>query len=380
MANQQVTILCSGFGLGFYIPGLLISNDFKRRYIQTEVLVFESFLERDKMEHIPDTRNAYHHNFPLANLSARMPMDIRKSIDYTQVEQLLEKWQAEDRREFISLSGHWVYILEMYRQRMLPKQIRVDLLYVDSALAPSWKSLKKYHPHYNEHFHDSFLYDTEKMDIGYEIPVSLQSPSPFADRQKRLVVHGGGWGMGTYQSKIPELADHDYGLDIIAYDVKEAKPDSAHRYYMNNPAWSAWIKSSSGHHEFPPYCEIVGNEAIRYDSKTENHWLYDLTSKAMAIVAKPGAGTLIDSLASAIPIIMLEPFGSHEQKNAEMWEKLGFGISYEKWKETEFSMEILEVMHSGLMNRFGTHANYVDDYCSRDTLKSGLNVNANEVM
>lgn len=365
MADRRITVLCSGFGLGFYIPGVLAANEFRRRNIDTEVLVFESFLERDKMDHIPETRKAYHDNFSLANLSARLPMDIRKSLDYKAVGELLETWKSEDRREFISLSGHWVYILDMYRLMMQPKPIHADMLYVDSDLAPSWKSLKKFHSSYSEPYRDSFLYDMETMQIRYEIPVSPQAPLAFADRKKRLVVHGGGWGLGTYQSKIPELAEHGFGLDIVAYDLKEAKPDPAFRYFMNDPAWAAWVKGDNGLHEFPPYCEITADGVKRYESKAENHWLYDIASEAMAIVAKPGAGTLIDSLAAGIPLILLEPFGSHEQQNAKLWEKLGYGISYENWKETGFSTEPLAAMHEAIMSRNTAGKNYAEDYCLR---------------
>ncbi|TYP76812.1 UDP-glucuronosyltransferase [Paenibacillus methanolicus] len=371
MGGRKVTILCSGFGLGFYIPGLLVASAFNKRGIATEALVFESYLEQDKMDHIADSRSAYHHNFALANVSARMPMDIRGSMDYARVELLLDAWKAEDRREFISLSGHWVYILDLYREKMLPKPIHVDLLYVDSDLAPSWKSLKKFHPRYNEFYYDACLYDTDKMEIRCEIPVSLDEPLPFGSRKRRLVVHGGGWGMGTYQSKVPELAGRNYGLDIVAYDWKEAKPDPGHRYWMNDPKWCAWVKSANDLHEFPPYIEISEEETNAFAAKADHHWLFDVASEAMAIVAKPGAGTLIDSLASATPLILLEPFGSHEQRNLELWESLGFGIRYEKWREMDFAVEILKEMHHAIMNRPGERTNYVDHYCSRVALTNG---------
>nr|WP_154891618.1 UDP-glucuronosyltransferase [Paenibacillus xylanexedens] len=368
MGKRKVTILCSGFGLGFYIPGLLAASEFGKRDIATEVLVFESFLEHDKREHIADSRTAYHSNFALANISARMPMDIRNSIDYAQVELLLETWKAEERYEFISLSGHWIYILDLYREKMLPNPIHVDLLYVDSDLAPSWKSLKKFHPRYDEHYYNACLYDTDNMAIRYEIPVLPGTTLPFESRKRRLVVHGGGWGMGTYQSTIPELASHNYGLDIVAYDWKEAKPNPDHRYWMNDPEWCSWVKSANGLHEFPPYIEIAGEDTNSYTAEADHHWLYDVASEAMAIVAKPGAGTLIDSLASETPLILLEPFGSHELSNLELWESLGFGIRYEKWREMDFSVDILKEMHQAIKNRPGERTNYVDHYCSRVAL------------
>lgn len=251
---------------------------------------------------------------------------------------------------------------------MLPNPIHVDLLYVDSDLAPSWKSLKKYHPRYDEHYYNACLYDTDKMAIRYEIPVPLGTPLPFESRKRRLVVHGGGWGMGTYQSKVPELVGHNYGLDIVAYDWNEAKPDPDHRYWMNDPEWCAWVKSANGLHEFPPYIEIAGEDTKSYPAEADHHWLFDVASEAMAIVAKPGAGTLIDSIASETPLILLEPFGSHELSNLELWESLGFGIRYEKWREMDFSVDVLKEMHQAIKNRPGERMDYVDHYCSRVAL------------
>ena len=105
---------------------------------------------------------------------------------------------------------------------------------------------------------------------------------------------------------------------------------------MNDPEWCSWVKSENGLHEFPPYIEIAGEDTNSYTAESDHHWLFDVASEAMAIVAKPGAGTLIDSLASETPLILLEPFGSHELSNLELWESLGFGIRYEKWREVDF--------------------------------------------
>ena len=46
--SDKVTILCSGFGLGFYVPGLLINYDLKDKGIDSEVMVFENYIVKDK--------------------------------------------------------------------------------------------------------------------------------------------------------------------------------------------------------------------------------------------------------------------------------------------------------------------------------------------
>jgi len=374
MGNRRITILCSGFGLGFYIPGLLVAQGFRQRGIDTEVLVFESYMEQEKIDHIPDSRAAYHRDFALANLSARLPMDIRKSIDDARVEQLLDRWEAEDRREFISLSGHWVYILDRYRERMQPRPIHADLLYVDSDLAPSWKSLKRYHPRYNEPYYDACLYDPDRLEIRCEVAVPAVSRRPYAEREARLVIHGGGWGMGTYRETIPALAESGYALDIVAYPDSQSPLDPRHRYLMNATDWCAWVKDAEGRHGFPPLWEIKDGETIRHAPRDDRHWMGDIVASAQAIVAKPGAGTLIDSLATATPVILLEPFGSHEQRNAELWEHLGYGMRYERWRESGYAPEALETMHRALQSRTTEGMDYVDRYCDRVHVDPALRI------
>ena len=49
-------------------------------------------------------------------------------------------------------------------------------------------------------------------------------------------------------------------------------------------------ESANGLHEFPPYIEITGEDTKSYAAEVDHHWLFDIASEAMAIVAKPGAG------------------------------------------------------------------------------------------
>jgi UDP-N-acetylglucosamine:LPS N-acetylglucosamine transferase len=67
------------------------------------------------------------------------------------------------------------------------------------------------------------------------------------------------------------------------------------------------------------------------------------------MVSKPGGGTMLDSIWSATPLVLLEPFGEHEARNAELWERLGFGISVDRWRDTGFAVEVLEEIHDNLL-------------------------------
>ncbi|WP_240418573.1 glycosyltransferase [Paenibacillus periandrae] len=368
MKQTLVTILCSGFGLGFYNPGLIVSYQLRQKQIATEVLVFESFVQQDKQDKILDSKKAYHDNFALALVATKIPKDIRDSIDFEQVDQLLEAWTKEGRRDFIALSGHWVYILDLYRAKLKEGSkdnsehvLQVDLLYVDSDLSPSWKGLRKFNPLYNEPYNDVWLYQASSGIIACFIPVGEDAVIPLSDRHHRYVIHGGGWGMGTYQGKIPELQELGFKLDIVAYEREETlDPRSGDRYFMNAPSWTAWRKGPKGEHDLPLFAEIKPMEQPKYANLESHHGLYDVIRQAKAIISKPGAGTLMDSLASATPVIMLEPFGSHEKRNAELWALKGFGISYEDWKQSGFSEEILHELHYNLIQQRSITPSYTE--------------------
>ena len=355
---REITILCSGFGLGLYIPGLLLSKRLNECGIPTKVHVFEGLVAEDKKEKVLKSKKSYHKSFAVALMSTRIQIDMRQSIDIELVDQLITKWEEEDRRDFIVLSGHWLHVLDEYKDKIAPKKINAEILYVDCGLPPSWQSLKSMKPDYNKDLNEVWLFDYENLNIQYQIPVTDKLPIPYSNRENRFLIHGGGWGMGTYQGKIPELEQAGIPLDIVAYDISEtAVKKNGNRNFMVDPAWSAWNRNKYGQYEFPPFSEIKDGETPEYRNNDEYHYLFDITRGAKAIIGKPGAGTLMDSLGAATPMIMLEPFGDHERKNAGLWETAGFGIGYDKWKESGYSTEILEVLHNNLAEKRRTIKN-----------------------
>ncbi len=352
LKNRKENILCSGFGLGFYIPGLIVNYQLNKNNVPTEVLVFENYMVKEKKEKINDSKKAYHKNFSAALVAQRITSDIRKRLDERRVTELIEKWEKEEQRDFMVLSGHWVYIIEMYRQKIYPKPINVDLLYVDSDLSPSWKSLKKYFDNYNQYFNEIWLFNAQNKEINFQINVTHERPISYEYRAPRYVIHGGGWGMGTYQTIIPELEKQGILLDVVAYEMEETKHQkSGNRYFINDPSWRAWNKNKENQHEFPLFSEIKEKEQPHYSNREEYHRLYDVIKESRGIISKPGAGTLIDSLSSATPVIILDAFGEHEKRNAELWKSLGFGIGYSEWKNMNYDIDILAELHQNILNK-----------------------------
>ena len=79
--SPNVMVLCSGFGLGFYIPGLFIAEKLRRLGIRAEVEVFESLLPPSKIQRVEKNRQACHESFRVALASQKVPGDIRDSLD-----------------------------------------------------------------------------------------------------------------------------------------------------------------------------------------------------------------------------------------------------------------------------------------------------------
>jgi hypothetical protein len=360
--NTTITILGSGVALGVYIPALLVNYQLKKQKLDTEVVILESYYNDDSKEKLKSYKKAYHNNFSIALMGHRMTKDIQPSLDEVLVDNLLQTWSKENRLNFIVWSGLWMPILERYRNKIAPDKLNIDICRIDADISATFKI----HKDNSQHDHEVWLWNWEQKKLVNELPVTTQPPIPYAQRNNRFVIHGGGWGIGTYQSKIPELEARGFLLDIVVYEIKETtqiKPEN--RYFMVDPEWSPWDKNQSNEHEFPPFGEVTISDNNCFRNKENYHEFYDLVKESQAIISKPGGGTLIDSLASATPIILLEPYGYAEQRNSDIWEYLGYGISYEKWKSMDYSSEILEELHQNILNRQKTTTNYPQNYAEK---------------
>ncbi|WP_375502641.1 hypothetical protein [uncultured Nostoc sp.] len=360
MPNSEqttITILGSGVALGVYIPALLVNYQLKKHHLKTEVVVLESFYTAESREKLKKHKQVYHQNFSMALMAHRMIRDIQFSLEPELINSLLTTWQTENRLDFIVWSGFWMPILEEYRNRVVPQKLNVDICRIDADISASFKVYT------NSQFNDNeiWLWNWEQKRLIYEIPVTNKPSIPYQERNNRFVIHGGGWGIGTYDSKIPDLENRGFELDIVVYDVSETtlrKPKN--RYFMVSPNWFPWHKNNSDDYEFPPFREV--KDETSFQNREEYHELYDVISQSQAIISKPGGGTLIDSLASATPIILLEPYGYAEKNNADIWEYLGYGISYNQWKAMDYDISILEKLHKNILNRDKKTINYTDNY------------------
>jgi hypothetical protein len=371
--NPTVTILCSGVALGVYIPALLLNYQLQQQHLKTEVVILEHFYTPESQQKLKVHKQAYHQNFSMALMGHKMTRDIQVSLDNELVNSLLSTWEAENRGNFIVWSGFWMPIIEKYRHRVAPRIVNVDLCRIDADVSATFKNYTEF----NENDREIWLWHWAQKKLVYELPVTTEQPIPYQDRANRFVIHGGGWGIGTYTSKIAELSEREIHLDIVAYEVAESIQNNPNnRYFMVDPTWSPWLQNKNDPPEFPPFGAI--DNPPNFKNRAEYHELFDVIRQSKAIISKPGGGTLIDSLASATPIILLEPYGYAEQSNSDIWEYLGYGISYEKWKEMNYDLDILTKLHQNILNRdrfspgeaVPTTINYAESYAKKLTVDS----------
>lgn len=359
MSEKTITILCSGIGLGLYIPGLILNYQFQTKGLPTDVVVFESLILSEKRKKIPETKVAFQQSFAVALMGQRLARDITPSLDKSLVSDLLATWRKERRKRFIVFSGFWLPILEQYLSENNFQNPLIHLCHIGASVNVSWKLHKIDHPCCCHIWFSNW----EEKSISYYIQVSKDKPVPFYERTDRFVIHGGGWGIGTFKDKIPQLEEMGLKLDVIVNEKRDSENrKEGNRYFMINPRWNPWEKDEEGYHQFPPFGEVRDNKKIKFRNNRCFPEVYHLIRQNQAIISKSGGATLIDSLSSATPIVLLEPYGEYEKKNALLWEYLGFGIPYQKWIDSSCSLEILERLHTNLLKARLQTRNYVEEF------------------
>jgi hypothetical protein len=338
MRHPVVTVLTSGIGLGVYIPALLVRQQLMALGMLADVEVLESYYTDARLQQQLAHQRACYERFELALVAHRMARPIDDSLDSTRIDGLLQRWADERRRQFIVWSGFWLPVLTRYRA-LVDGPLDIDCCRIDAEVSASFRVYGAL----PADAHEIWLWNGSEKRTVYEIPVDDRRPLDFAERDDRLVVHGGGWGLGTYRERRVELAQTTWRCDAVVHDAHEAGP--AHdRTFMVDPSWRPWHRNGEGH-TFPPFAEV--GRMWRGDE----HALFGLIRRAKAIVSKPGGGTLIDSLASATPVVLLEPYGYGEAANGALWQHLGFGIAYDEWRASGFDPAILQRLHENLRRR-----------------------------
>ncbi|MBX4148151.1 hypothetical protein [Paenibacillus lautus] len=339
MNSSSVTLLASGNSLGAYIPAMHLHMFLQSRGVGTDVQVLENLYHEEVRHKIRSTKKAFHADFSVARMGHKLAKPVDSSLDEETVRRMLEGWKRAGVTRFVVFTGFWLPILERYKEAAeIPLDIR--LIRLDAIDTPSYKVHKQLYLSYD----NVWFYDPSKLSPGSYLATDEEAPLPYAQRTGRILIHGGGWGIGTYAGTISELQKLGHSLDVIVYDPSEVKEDDGvTRYFGTEASWDPWSKDAQGCHTFPPMVRYVRQDGVLREFPLGSYSAYtDLMRNCAAIISKPGGATLNDSLAFGIPFVMLEPFGDHELHNSAYWESRGFGIRFAEWKARDFSKPKLQ--------------------------------------
>jgi hypothetical protein len=352
----MITLLSSGVTLGTYVPAKVLAARLARAGVPSSVEVFESLLGAAEARRDQAAAAVFRNDFKVAVTALRLVRDQTPRLDQERVSELQRRWAAERRARFVVFSGFWQPVVARYAQAAA-WPVQVDVCHLDAAATPSFRLLESPPAGWRQ----VWMFDAETDRIPCTIPITDDEPLPWSQRERRVLAHGGGWGLGDYRDRAAELAARGLGVDLIVHDLADVDQSRRGvRHFMIDPAWVPWTDGG-----FPPFCRISGPVPGPYARRRDHHDSFELARRAVAMICKTGGGTLLDSLWSATPIIALEPFGAHEAVNAQLWERLGFGLSFAAWRDGGFRFDELEPMHRRLIQARGGVLDYSGELAAR---------------
>ena len=210
-----------------------------------------------------------------------------------------------------------MHVLDLYREVEFRPGISVDLLYLDADLSPSWKWLRKLKPDYAGGCREVRLYDYDHSDVRYSIDMNIGPPLPYEALTSGSSFTAGVGALARTKSIFPS-----WSLPAMPSMSSATQSSEAGTCLGRSPLFHGRSDLADvapqlrGAHMFPPFARDRSVGGVTFGSQIHCNGLHRIIRGALGIVSKPGAGTLIDSFGSATPIIMLEPFGPHEERNA----------------------------------------------------------------
>jgi hypothetical protein len=349
----MIEILCSGVSLGHYIPGLLLRDRLRALGVMARVRVFEQLLDDQRRERIEQTRRSYHASFRVATTAQRLAAALTPPAEPALADVLLDEWSAR-KPYLVVMSGYWISIVRRWLAQDPSRRELVEIFHVDVTESPGWRAQAL-----TEH-EVTRTWWCDGRGPTSTLHSMLPLDAPEVARESRVVVHGGGWGIGDYRDAIASLLDAGLGVDLVAYEEPELDMlRSGVRGLLMSPTWKPWLDDEP---DYPPLT-VVGEPAI--DFVDRGHRLLHFIARALAIISKPGGATLVESLGAATPIAFATPFGAHEAINADVWCRLGGGIPLGDWRARGFDRDAVQRCRDALVEMRARTPMYPDALARR---------------
>jgi len=335
---KQVIILTSIIGLGVYFPALMLYKKFERRGIKARILTIEKLLTAEKRNIFLKTKEAFKLNDKLAMIASYMPITLEDKFDEMQINKIFDEWKTNPRSEYICFSALWLPLLSEYSTSINP--INLSCVEIDCSTASIWKQYREYNHMIKKSYKiwgDKLNYSFELEDLGI---------IPYNNRREEITIHGGGWDLGNFISILSFFDTYDYKLNLILNSDKRHDDISEARnivIYQNDQDWNPLNDDV-----FPMLRIISSSSSQRIIEPNSYPAILNVISQSLAIISKPGGMSLVDSLITETPILFLDPIGKNEIHNQQIFEKLKLGMTFEEWKNSNFSNRLLQNMNKEL--------------------------------
>lgn len=346
---MNIKMLTSAMGLGTYVPAMHVLEYLRTQGHTVTLELFENYFSEEVLKKYLNNKKEYHRSFKVAKLGHKLAEKKLGNVLEEEVEEnILKRWETEKTENFIILSGNWIPVVEDYRKRVgHDSSLKAVVVHMDIGTAPSWKHFDN-----ADHFYkEVFPIDESGLHFVFEVPFKGMKQADTND-ERTFMIHGGGWGMGDYRERKDELQEAiNCKMIEFVHAPEEMKEEQNTTYYMLDPEWKPWMPDEHGEFSFPKM--IKGETKERIDNHNMKAF-YEVCQTCTAIISKPGGGTMNDGITTETPVIFIEPVAEHERKNGEVYESLGLGISFSRWKETGFSVDVLaEIKESIRRNKEG---------------------------
>ncbi|MEU0739829.1 hypothetical protein [Streptomyces sp. NPDC006134] len=344
--------LTSGVALGTHIPGLLLDRALTARGLPSRVYVLEEYFPDEVRQRIRIAKGRYSRDYRLAKAAHALATDHVELIAPQTLTALFDEWDEAEVGSITVFSGFWTEIVAAYADRR--PGVLVDVCHVDAVPSPSHRHAARLTG--STH---TWLLDARTNALNETIPVTKDGALlPWEARSIGFLAHGGGWGMGTHAAAAARLVEEGEPVSLILPEPWGDPPAGLSAYHQD-PGWEPGRGTA-----FPRLIAGTGTDAPSFDSR--EHWAdsFELTRRSRAVVGKPGAGTLIDSLNAATPVLFTEALGGWELANEAVWCALGFGMRLSDWLDKP-DPALLTAMHERLRAARDAAASYPDRIIAR---------------
>lgn len=331
----MIAILASAVGYGTLIPSLLVSRRLRALNVPNRVYIVEGLFSDQYRSQFLLTRKAFSQDERLAQIAARLPIRYERAIDRKRETELISRWKTRGIKELLCFSASWLPVLSRYIVEN--NDAYVCFCQMDESTSVVWDQMP------TSLARNPVYKIMENGQVNLRIAIDDLPTKPFHDRNKSVVLHGGGWCLGDFRLKTIEIPA-TFTKNTIVNHTEMISERSNCNYFIDTFQPNLSKVDITG----IAMPTIKTTDVSQLNTEKQYHNILDVIADGVAIVAKPGGMTVMDAIITTTPLVYLNPVGKHEVGNSEAIEKNKIGISYSLWKQRRFSMDLLFDLHHNL--------------------------------